>query len=130
MNNNIGLKLSATLGATALLVALGSVFASPARADRDDYPSYQRDHVYHDISDVRRDERILHDLEDRRDYLRRRRDWDEVHALDRRISDLRRHIDRDRRDIRKDVDQIRRDRDRNRDSDYHYNRDRDYRDRY
>src|SRR5689334_13137560 len=109
--------LAATLGLSALLI--GVTAAAPARAD--DWEHYGRNHVYRDIQDVRRDERILRNLEDRRDDARRHRDWSEVRRLDRRISDLRRHIDRDRRDIRRDINRNRDDRYRDND-DYRYRR--------
>ncbi len=103
-----GLGLAATLGISALF--LGFAGATPAHAD--DWDSYGRGHIYRDIADVRRDERILRDLQDRHDEARRRHDWNRMHALDRRIDDLRRHINNDRRDIRQDINR-RRDRDRN-----------------
>jgi hypothetical protein len=94
-----------------------------ARANADDWEGYGRGHVYRDIADVRRDERILRNLQAEHDEARRCHDWSRMHALDRRIDDLRRHIDSDRRDIRRDVN-----RDRYRDSDYRrdsYRNDRD-----
>jgi hypothetical protein len=102
MKSNIraGVGLAATFVSCALFLG----FAGIAPAQADDWDHYGRDHVYRDIRDVRRDERILHNLQDRRDDARRHHDWDRVHSLDRRIHDLQRHIDHDRRDIRADVD--------------------------
>lgn len=130
----VGLGLGATLGLGALLLALGG--AAPANAD----PWDGHGHVYADIQDVRRDERALSDIEYRRDEARRCRRWDEARALDREARDLRRHIDRDRRDIREDIrrdldrdryDDRRRDRsdDRRREN-WDRDRDRDHRTRY
>ena len=114
----------ATLGLGALL--LGVAGASPARAD--DWDGNARNHIYRDVQDVRRDESILRDLEYQRDEARRCRNWSEARSLDRRISDLRRHIDRDRRDIHRDVNRVRDDRYRDdyRNTDY---RSTDYRSR-
>ena len=98
-NHPFGLGLAATFGLSALLFGLGG--AAPAHAD--DWNGYGRGHIYRDIQDVRRDERVLRDLQARHDEARRCHDWDRMHALDRQISDLRRHIDNDRRDIRRDV---------------------------
>ena len=97
--NGIGMGLAATFGLSALLVGLAG--ATPARADS--WDDYGRNHVYSDIADVRRDERTLRDLQAEHDEARRCHDWNRMHALDRRIAALRRHINDDRRDIRIDV---------------------------
>ena len=124
--NPFRMGLAATLGISALLI--GVTASAPARAD--DWEGYGRNHIYRDIQDVRRDERILRNLEDRRDDARRHHDWSEVRRLDRRISDLRRHIDKDKRDIRRDIGRSRDDRYRDetryrvhdRNDDYRYRR--------
>jgi len=109
--------LAATLGLSALL--MGPLGAT--RANADDWDHYGRGHVYRDIADVRRDERILVRLQAEHDEARRCHDWPRMHALDRRIDDLRRHIDEDRRDIRRDVNRERyNSSDRYRDSSYRY----------
>jgi hypothetical protein len=95
--------LAATLGLSALF--MGPLGASKASAD--DWERYGRSHIYRDIADVRRDERILRRLQDEHDEARRCKDWPRMHALDRRIADLRRHIDEDRRDIRHDINRDR-----------------------
>jgi hypothetical protein len=118
--NRFGLGLAATLGISALF--LGFAGATPAHAD--DWDHYGSGHIYRDIADVRRDERLLRDLQFRHDEARRHHDWDRMHALDRRIAYLRRHIEHDRRDIRED---IHRRRDRDRDDRYRTDRSR-YRD--
>src|SRR5579859_6405742 len=116
---------AAALGAMALFI--GAVGASPAKADDDDYGYQGRRHIYRDIADVRRDEARLRGLERRCADERRERDWVQVRSLDRQISDLRYHIQNDRRDIHRDIDRTRRDHDRD---DYRYRRDRDdHRDR-
>lgn len=112
LRNKTGVHLAAALGAGALMLGIAGM--TPAHAD--DWENYGRNHVYRDISDVRRDERLLRDLQERHDEARHHHDWDRMHALDRRISELRRHIDQDRRDIRADV---RRNRDRYNDAGYH-----------
>jgi hypothetical protein len=95
-------------GMAALLFALAG--AGPVRADDDYYARRDDHHIYRDVADVRRDEARLRDLERRRAEERRERDWDHVRRLDRQITDLRWHIDHDRRDIRRDIDHARRDR--------------------
>lgn len=137
--SKFGFGLAATIGISALLMGLSG--AAPARAD--DWESYGRSHVYREIADVRRDERLLRNLQAEHDEARRCHDWPRMHALDRRIADLRRHIEHDRRDIHEDIratrDRDRYDRysssDRYGSSDrYRYDRDREdrarYRDRY
>ncbi|MCW3100430.1 MAG: hypothetical protein JWL77_6048 [Chthonomonadaceae bacterium] len=124
MNNTI--RFASTLGLVAVLGGLASLI--PAQAQ--DY------HVRRDIADVRSDQRRLEDLCIRRDREADRGDWRDVQRLDRQIADLRRHIDRDRRDIRADIrrdDSYSRDYNRNRYSnndgyryrDSNYNRNRD-----
>ena len=98
-NSRIGVGIAATFGLAVLLVGLTG--ATPAMA------ADRGDHIYRDVQDVRRDESRLSDLEDRRDEARRCHHWSEARALDREISDLRRHIDRDRRDIRQDINRDR-----------------------
>src|SRR5262245_8822842 len=92
----------AALGLSALFAGLLSVSSLSARAD-DWRTDRERDHIRRDIEDVRRDEDRLRDLERQRDWQRRCRDWDAARDTDRRIIELRRHIERDRRDIHKDV---------------------------
>lgn len=136
MNLNTIFRLRWVAAVALSGVLIGIVGLTPARADRSDY---QRDHIYHDIADVRRDESMLRDLEDRRDEARRCHRYEEARSLDFRIRELRIHISDDRRDIHHDIDRARRDRDRDdrdryrnsdyRYDDYHSNRDRNYRDR-
>ncbi|HLJ54900.1 MAG TPA: hypothetical protein VKT77_07640 [Chthonomonadaceae bacterium] len=92
-----GIALTAGLAA----VLLGGIGASAARAD--DWESYGRNHIYRDIADIRRDQRILRDLQARHDEARRNHDWPRMHELDRKIAALRRHIESDRRDLHADV---------------------------
>jgi hypothetical protein len=91
MNNT--LRFASTLGLAAVLGGLVSLV--PAQAQ--DY------HVRHDIADVRADQRKLDDLCIRRDREADRGDWRDVRRLDVQIADLRRHIERDRRDIHVDL---------------------------
>jgi hypothetical protein len=90
---------------------LGVMGATTARADNDDYARRDGHHIYMDIKDVRRDEARLRDLERQRDRERREHDWGQVRLLDRRIADLRWHIDHDRREIHRDIDHYHHDRD-------------------
>ena len=124
-NNRFGMGLAATLGASALFLGLAG--ATPTRADG--WESYGRNHIYRDIADVRRDERLLRQLQAEHDEARRCHDWPRMHAMDRRIDALRRHIDEDRRDIREDISRNRDSNDRNRSDRYRteYRGDRDYR---
>ena len=101
--HTFGFGLAATLGLSALFMGLSG--ATPAMAD--DWEHYGRGHIYRDIADVRRDERILADLQARHDEARRHHDWPRMHELDRRIDALRRHIREDRRDIRRDHEERR-----------------------
>lgn len=103
INRRLSMGLAAVLGLSALM--MGPLGAS--RASADDWERYGRGHIYHDISDVRRDERILRRLQDEHDEARRCKDWPRMHALDRRIAELRRHIEDDRRDIRRDLNRDR-----------------------
>lgn len=102
MDNNgnrgrtLGLSLAATIGLAAVFASLTG--AAPARAD--DWDHNGRGHVYRDIADIRRDERLLQELQARHDEARHYHDWPRMHAMDRRIADLRRHIEHDRREIR------------------------------
>ena len=110
------LRLAAVLGLTTLFAGIASV--TPAQA-QDDYRLHQdRDHIRRDFNDIHRDQDRLHDLYRRRESEARRRDWDDVHALDRQISELKWHIDHDRYDVRRDFDQTRNDRDHNYNRDY------------
>jgi len=93
----------AALGLSALMFGLAGT--TSARADT--WDNYGKGHVYREIADVRRDERILRELQAEHDEARRCHDWRRMHDLDRRISDLRRHINEDRRDIRRDLDRRR-----------------------
>jgi hypothetical protein len=111
--NKFGFGLAATIGLSALLMGLAG--ATPAQAD--EWEHYGRGHIYREIADVRRDERLLRVLQAEHDEARRCHDWPRMHALDRRISDLRRHIEQDRRDIREDISRTR-DRDRYRSDRY------------
>ncbi len=88
----------------AATLAIGMMGAIPARADDDDYARRDNHHIYREIREVRRDEARLHDLQRERREAEHARDWDRVHRLDRRIADLRWHIDHDRREIRRGVD--------------------------
>ena len=114
-------RLMITLGVATVLGGL--VTLVPAQAQ-----SY---HVRQDISDTRRDERRLDDLYRQRRREVDHRDWQDVRRIDREIADLKRRLDRDRRDVRSDFrrtdDRYRRDNDRDRyrdgDSSY-YRRDR------
>lgn len=107
------IRFASALGLAAVLGGLVSIV--PAQAQ--DY------HVRRDIADVRRDERKLDDLYNRRQREVDRRDWRDVRRIDREIAELRRHINEDRRDIRGDV---------RRDDNYYrdYNRDRHTGDNY
>lgn len=87
---------SAALGAGALMFLVGG--ATPAQAQG----RYDGGRDWAQSRDLRNDYNRLNDLERARDRAVRRHDWREVHNLDARINDLRRHIDRDRRDIRRD----------------------------
>lgn len=103
------IRWATTLGAAAVLGGL--MTSMPVQAQ-----GYQ---VRHDIIDVRRDQRRLDDLYSQRRRAAARRDWRNVQRIDRDIAQLRRHIDRDRRDLRGDVrwdrdDRSRRDYDRDR----------------
>jgi hypothetical protein len=117
INRRLGMGLAATLGLSALFMSSLGV----TKANADDWERYGRGHIYRDVADVRRDERILRNLQAEHDEARRCHDWPRMHALDRRIDDLRRHIDEDRRDIRRDVNRDRyNSSNRYRDSSYRY----------
>ena len=103
INRRLCMGIAATFGLSALM--LGPLGAT--RANADDWERYGRGHIYRDIADIRRDERILRRLQDEHDEARRCHDWPRMHALDRQIADLRRHIDHDRREIRREIERDR-----------------------
>jgi len=92
----------AALGVATMVV--GIVGANPAKADDDDYARRDNHHIYREIKAIRRDEARLNDLRRERREQEHARNWDSVHHLDRKIADLRWHIDHDRREIRRDAD--------------------------
>ena len=113
------LRWTVTLSLAASLV--GVIGVAPSFADNYDHYDSQRNHISHDVSDIRGDQRRLQDLYRERDRAADHEDWRAVDRIERRISDLERHINQDRRDVHHDVDQARRDRD-------HYNQDQASRD--
>ena len=113
LNRNRVIRLASVIG--LMSVFGGMVALTPARADDDWRFRREGVHVYRDIEDIHHDEAMLRDLYHRRDEEKRRHDWDDVRALDRKIDSLRWHIDHDRRDLHKDIEKSRYDRDRDRD---------------
>ncbi len=118
------------LGLSTLMLGLFAI--PPARADYCDYSGSLPSHIRRDIDRINRDLNNLEVLEDRRDEARQCRDFDEVHDLDARIRPLQRHIEDEKRDVKKDIDKLRR-QDRDRDSHYedsHYGSSHDNGSRY
>lgn len=118
---NVRFKLCMLTGVVGLMAACA--VAGPAQADdwydrrdRRDYDYYRddrhtsRQHIRNDVEDIRADYRRLHELERVRDRERRCRDYRDARRTEDEIHDLRRHIERDKRDVRRDFED-RRDRD-------------------
>ena len=122
------MKSLVRLAATASLAALfgGILGAMPASAD-DGYYGPDRNHVRIEVVDIHSDESRLCDLQRRRDWLAAHHRRDECARLDLQIDQLRFHIERDRRDVRFDINTVRRERDTawRRDHDDRWRRDHD-----
>jgi len=89
-------NISYWIGTLSLsILMIGMVSQTPAHAGQSQYRSQ-----YITWEDVRRDQRRLQVLEDRRDEARRQRDWSEVRDLNRRINALQARIDSEREYIR------------------------------
>lgn len=103
-------RLFGMAAVAGLAVLLGGTMAAPpAHADEDDY--YPRQHIRRDINDIHNDQWRLDDLYRQRDFLADRHDWRGVRRLNQQIDSLRRHIERDRHDVHRDIDRNRRNRD-------------------
>jgi len=88
--------VAAVCGLSALLCGL--IGFSPAKADyRDDQIRTVRAQIHDQSDDVRREERLLRDMERRRNDYQRHHAYRDADNLNDRIDDLRRHIDSDRR---------------------------------
>jgi len=114
-NKNSILRLTTVLGLTALCAGLFS--QTPANADEDGrFGGYDRYHapIRHEVNDIHRDEQRLRDLYNRRDSEARRHDWNDVHALNIQINELRRHIGHDRQEVHHDIQRVRSEQDWNR----------------
>lgn len=85
-------RWTAALGAGAVLFGIG--IATPARA-ADWWGDHRRD-----VRQLRRDEDRLADLQRRRDVAERHHDWRAVRRLDHDIANVRRDIERERREMR------------------------------
>ena len=103
---------------------LGTLSFSAARADYDDYSGKLPTHIRKDIERIHRDERNLESLEDERDEARRCHNYDDARDIELRIRSLRKLIGDEKRDVKKDIDKLRRE-ERDRDN-YRNNHNEDY----
>ena len=87
---------------------LGLISLSPAHADYDDYSGRLPAHISKDIARIHRDERNLEVLEDQKEEARRCHDYDEAKDIDIRIRSLRRLISDEKKDVKRDIDKLRR----------------------
>jgi hypothetical protein len=123
-----GLFGLAMLSAGVLFLAVAGNVPAFAK-DRDDWRNSSRREIANDIRDVRHDEAQLAALENRLSWQRRHRDYRAAQRTEDEIRALRRHIESDRREIRRDFRDARHD-DGYRNDRYNDNRSRNYRREY